>query len=60
MEFKCDSEIALDLAGKPQVAIVRSFQHLNLNKSFVSRTIAHYRDNASVALRPKSGRKEKQ
>ena len=47
MEFKRDSVIALYLAGKPQVAIVRAFQHLNVNKSFVSRTIARYRDAGS-------------
>lgn len=58
MEFKRDSVIALYLAGKPQVAIVRALQHLNVNKSFVSRTIARYRDTGSVAPRPKSGRKK--
>ena len=49
MEFKRDSVISLYLAGKPQVAIVRALQHLNVNKSFVSRTIARYRDTGSVA-----------
>lgn len=58
MEFKRDSVIALYLAGKPQVAIGRALQHLNVNKSFVSRTIARYRDTGSVASRPKSGRKK--
>ena len=43
MEFKRGSVIALYLAGKPQVAIVRAFPHLNVNKSYVSRTIACYR-----------------
>ena len=37
--FKRDSVIALYLAGKPQVALVRELQHLNVNKSFVSRTM---------------------
>lgn len=58
MEFKRDSVIALYLGGKTQVAIVRALQHLNVNKSFVSRTIARYRDTGSVASRPKSGRKK--
>lgn len=57
MEFRRDSVIALYLGGKSQVAIVRALQHLNVNKSFVSRTIARYRDIGSVAPRPKSGRK---
>ena len=43
MEFKRDRVISLYLAGKPQVAVVRALQHLNVNKSFVSRTIARYR-----------------
>lgn len=58
MEFKRDSVIALHLAGKPQVAIVRALQHLKVNKSFVSRTIARYRDTGSVARRQGSGRKK--
>lgn len=58
MEFKRDSVISLYLAGKPQVAIVRALQHLNVNKSFVSRTIARYRDTGSVARRQGSGRKK--
>ena len=40
MEFKRGSVIALYLAGKPQVAIVSALKHLNVNKSFVSHTIA--------------------
>ena len=56
MEFKRDSVIALYLAGKPQVAIVRALQHLNVNKSFVSRTVALYRDTGNVASRLKRGR----
>ena len=47
--FKRGGVIALYLAGKPQVAIVGAFQHLNVNKSFVYRTIARYRDTCSVA-----------
>ena len=43
MEFKRDSVVALYLAGKPQVAIVRALQCINVNKSAVSRTIARYR-----------------
>ena len=57
MEFKRDSVIASYLAGKPQVAIVRGLQHFNLNKSFASRTNAHYSDTGSVAARPESRRK---
>ena len=46
MEFKHDnSVIALYLTGK------------NVNKSFVSRTIAHYRNTGSVVSRPKRERK---
>ena len=58
MEFKHDSVIALYLAGKPQMAIVRALQHLNVNKCFVSRIIARYLVGGSVASRPKSGRKK--
>ena len=58
MEFKRDSVIALYLAGKPQVAIVRALQHLNVNKSFVSRTIARYRDTGSIAKRHGGGHKK--
>ena len=57
LEFKNDSVFASYLAGKPQVAIVRGLQHLNENKSFISRTIARYRDTGSIASPPKSGRK---
>ena len=57
MEYKRDRVIALYLAGKQQVDIVRALQHLNLNKSFVSRTIARCRNTGSVASRQKSGRK---
>ena len=57
MEFKRDSVIALYLGGKPQVGIVKAHQHLNVIKSFISRNIACYRHTGSVALRPKSGRK---
>ena len=53
-----DSVIALYLAGKSQAAIVRALQHLNVNKSFVPRTIDCYNDTGSVALCPKSGRKK--
>ena len=42
MVFKPDSVIALYLAGKIHAAIVRAVQHLNVNKSFVFRTIACY------------------
>ena len=57
-DFPCDSVIALYLAGKAQVAIVRALQHLKVNKSFVSRTIARYRDTGSVARRPGNGPKK--
>ena len=40
MEFKRDN--AID--GKPQMAIIRALQHLTVNKSFVSRIIARYRE----------------
>ena len=54
MEFKRDSVIALYLAEKPQEAMVRAFHHLNVNKYFVSRTIARYGNTDSVASRTKS------
>ena len=57
MEFKRDSVIALYLAGRLQVATVRALQCINVNKSFVSRIIARYRDTGSVARRQGSGRK---
>ena len=60
MEFKRDSVISSYLAGKPQVAIVRAPQHLNLNKSCVSRTIERYHNTGSVARRQRSGRNKKQ
>ena len=55
MVVKRASMIALYLAGKPHVAIVRALQYLNVKKSFVSCTITHYCDTGSVALRPKGG-----
>ena len=55
MEFKRDSVISLYLAGKPQVAMVRALQHLNVNKS---RTIARYRDTGSVARRQRKWTEE--
>ena len=58
MEFKHDSVIAFYLAGKPQMAFVRALQHLNVNKSFISCTIARYHDTDYVASRPKSGQKQ--
>ena len=58
IEFKRDSVIALYLAWKPHVCIVRAIQHLNVNKSFVSRTIASYRCTGSVASHPESGQKK--
>ena len=59
MEVERNSVITLYLAGKPQVAVVRALQHLNVNKSFVSRTIACYRVTSSVASRSKSERKKR-
>ena len=58
MEFKRDSVISLNLAGKPQVAIVRALQHLHVNKCVVPRTIARHCDTGSVARRQGSGRKK--
>ena len=57
MELKRVSVVALYFNGKPQVTIVRALQCINVNKSFVSRTIARYRDASSVARRQGSGRK---
>ena len=58
MQFKRESMIVLYLTGKSQVAIVKALQHLNVNKSFISRTIPCYRDTGIVASRPKSGREK--
>ena len=55
MKLKCDSVIALYVVGKPQLAIVRHLQHLNVNNYSVSRTIARYRGTGNVAPRSKSG-----
>ena len=41
------------------LVIVRALQHLNVNKSFVSRAIARYRDTGSVASCSKSERKKR-
>ena len=59
IEFKLDSVIALYLARKTQAAIVRALQHLSVNKSLASRTIARYSDTGSVASGPKSGQKKR-
>ena len=58
MEIKRDSVIALYLAGKPQLVIVKAHQHLIVNKSFVFRTIACYSDTGRVASGPESGQKK--
>ena len=58
MEFKRDSMVALYLAGKPQVAIVRTRQCINVNRSFVYRTIPRYCDTGSVARHQGSERKK--
>ena len=58
MKFNRDSVVALYLAGRPQVAIVRALQCINVNKSFMRRTIACYRDTGSIARRQGSGRKK--
>lgn len=58
MEFKRNSLISLYLAGHSQINIVRRLQQINVNKSFVSRTIARYNDTGSVAKRYGAGRKK--
>ena len=58
LEFKRDSVIALYLTGKLQMVIVRARQHLNVNKYFVFRTIAHYHDTGSIASCRKSEQKK--
>ena len=58
-EFKRDSAISLDLAGKPQAVIVRAVQNLNVNKCFVSRTIARYWGTGNISSRPNRGRNKK-
>ena len=61
MEFKRNGVITLDLAGRLQMAIVRVLQHLHVNKSFISRTIARYNDtkNDKTVTTPKMIRKVK-
>ena len=59
MEFKRNNVIALYLTRKLQVVTVRGLQHLNVNKFFVSRTIASYRYTGSVTARSKCGRKKR-
>ena len=51
--------IAFHLAGKPQVAIVRALQHLNVNKSFVSRSTTRYRNTGSITSHLKMDEKKK-
>lgn len=58
MEFKYGSVIALYLAGKSQKAIVSQLQHLNVNKTFVHRTIKRYNDTGSIEKRYGAGRKK--
>ena len=59
MEFKHDNAIALYLAGKPQMAIVKALQYLNANKSFVPCTTARYHNTGIIASSSKSGRKKR-
>ena len=47
-EFKRNNVIALHLAGKSQVAIVRALYHLKVNKSFICPAIACYRELAML------------
>ena len=49
MELKRDSVIALYLARKPRVAIVRALQYLNVNKSFVAYSFTRYSDSKSAS-----------
>ncbi|CAD7089824.1 unnamed protein product [Hermetia illucens] len=58
MEYKRNNAIPLYLAGNLQVAIVRALQNLNVNKSFVSRTIARHKATGSIAKRYGVGRKK--
>lgn len=47
--------MSLNLAEKPQVAIVRALQNNNVNQSIVSRTIARYSNTSCVGRREGSG-----
>ena len=58
LKSKRCSLIALYLAGKPQIAIVKASQNLNVNKSLMSRTIARYRNAASITKRYAGGLKK--
>ena len=52
MEFKCNSVIALYLAGKSQPAIVNE---LRVNKMVVYRTVTRYNDTGSIKKRHGGG-----
>lgn len=54
---KRQAVLALHLNGKSNQQIVRDLQALNVNKSFVSRTIKRFRDTGSVNKRYGGGRK---
>ena len=56
IEGKRDSVLALFLSGKSNQEIVRALYNLNVNKSFVSRTIKRYNDTGSVRKRYGGGR----
>ena len=58
MDLKRNSVIALHLAGKSQVAIVRQLQHLNVNRKLVYRTIKRYNDTGSIEIRYGGGPKK--
>ncbi|XP_075150380.1 uncharacterized protein LOC142224489 [Haematobia irritans] len=50
--------IAVYLAGKSKVVIVRAIQHSTVNKSFMSRTIPLYRDTGNVTSYQKLDKKK--
>lgn len=58
MEVIHERVIALFLAGKAQVIIVRAHEYWNVNKSSVSRIIACNRDTGSHARHPGSEQKK--
>lgn len=58
MDLKRHSVIALYLAGKRQVDIVRELQHLNVNRMFVYRTINRYKETGSIQKRYGGGPKK--
>lgn len=55
MDSKRSSVIGLFLAGKSPSAILRELHHLDVNRSFVYRTIKRYNETGSIKVRHRGG-----